>query len=87
MGEVTIASKKGTNELIAFNTEAETTLDNFYSYQERKAVEISANIRKSTAEIAELDVQIEKLNNKLNQLRYNVPIKRYFYILLSYLFF
>ncbi|KAI6206723.1 Protein F37C4.5 [Aphelenchoides besseyi] len=75
LGQVTL-TKKEAPEMLRFDSGVEETLDNFYEYHERKAVELNAKARKSEVESRELAKQIQKLNTQIQQLRYAKNIKR-----------
>ncbi|KAI6189296.1 Protein F37C4.5 [Aphelenchoides fujianensis] len=75
LGKVTLA-RKDTPELLRFDAGVEETLENFYGYHERKAVELNTKVRKSELEVRTLDEELIKLRNQISTLRFHNNVKR-----------
>ncbi|KAI6212004.1 Protein F37C4.5 [Aphelenchoides besseyi] len=75
LGQVTL-TKKDAPEMLRFDSGVEETLENFYGYHERKAVELNSKVRKSELESRELEQKIQKLRNQVQELRLDQNLKR-----------
>jgi uncharacterized protein (TIGR02231 family) len=73
IGQGTVKGDSGT--LVSFNETAEASLENFFDYHERKSIELKAKTRVVDERIRTLDLEVQRLNDEINQYRWNAGNK------------
>jgi uncharacterized protein (TIGR02231 family) len=61
--------------LVTFNETAEASMENFFDYHERKCIQLKAQIREVEKNLQKKDLEIQRLNDELNQYRWNMTSK------------
>jgi uncharacterized protein (TIGR02231 family) len=69
------STKGDSTNLVSFNETAEASLENFFDYHERKSIELKAKTRVVDERIRTLDLEIQRLNDEINQYRWNMGTK------------
>uniref|UniRef100_A0A914Y7M8 Protein F37C4.5 n=1 Tax=Panagrolaimus superbus TaxID=310955 RepID=A0A914Y7M8_9BILA len=69
------STKGDSSNLVSFNETAEASLESFFDYHERKSIELKAKTRVVDERIRTLDLEIQRLNDEINQYRWNMGTK------------
>jgi uncharacterized protein (TIGR02231 family) len=67
--------KGDSSKIVNFNDGSEVSIDNFFDYHERRSLELKAKLRVVEERIRTLDLEIQRLNDELNQYRWNLDSK------------